>query len=141
MNFDPNNNIVRLCAEGMDMEGHGKPDAASRLFSEAWDEAQSDLEKLTAAHYVARHQATVLDKLRWDDIALHCALRIDTTDIKGALPSLYLNVAKGYEDLGDHSNAIRNYKLALTFLSWLPEDGYGNMIKGGIMNGIARVSA
>ena len=140
MKFDPNNNVVRLCAEGMDLEGQGKPYEASRLFSQAWDEAHDDFERVTAAHYVARNQANVADKLRWDETALDFALRINSSEMNAALPSLYLNVGKGYEDVGDFDSAKRFYELALTFVGCLQEDGYGNMIRAGIAAGIARVS-
>ena len=32
MEFDPANNAIKLCAEGMQMEGKGKPEEASKLF-------------------------------------------------------------------------------------------------------------
>ena len=139
MQFDPNNNVVKLCAQGMDMEGKGKPEDASRLFLQAWKEATNEFEKFTAAHYVARHQKSIEDKLKWDETALQLALKINNDTVKGTFPSLYLNIAKCYEDLNDFDNARKNYQLALSFTSLLPDSGYGNMIKGGIMNGIARV--
>jgi tetratricopeptide (TPR) repeat protein len=139
MQFDPNNNVVRLCAQGMDMEGEGRPEEASKLFFQAWNEATNDFEKFTAAHYVARHQKSVNDKLKWDETALQLALKINNETVKGTFPSLYLNIAKCYEDLKDLDNARKNYQLALSFTNLLPDSGYGNMIKGGIMNGIARV--
>ncbi len=139
MEFDPNNHIVKLCALGMDMEGQGKLEEASKLFLKAWDEATNDFEKFTAAHYVARHQKSAADKLKWDETALQWALKINDDTIKGTFPSLYLNVAKCYEDLNDPDNAKRNYELALSFTNFLPDDGYGNMIKGGITNGMKRV--
>ncbi len=140
MEFDPNNQIVKLCALGMDMEGQGKLEEASKLFLKAWDEATNDFEKFTAAHYVARHQKSAADKLKWDVTALQWALKINDDTIKGTFPSLYLNVAKCYEDLNDPDNAKRNYELALSFTYLLPDDGYGNMIKGGITNGMKRVT-
>jgi rifampin ADP-ribosylating transferase len=139
MQFDPNNNVVKLCAQGMDMEGKDKPEDASRLFLQAWNEATKDFEKFTAAHYVARHQKNVADKLKWDETALQLALKINDDTIKGTYSSLYLNIAKCYEDLNDIDNARTNYQLALSFTNLLPDSGYGNMIKGGIMNGIERV--
>ncbi|MGC3944683.1 MAG: rRNA adenine methyltransferase [Chryseolinea sp.] len=139
MQFDPNNPVFKLCAQGMDFEGIGNPEEASKLFIQAWAEASNDLEKLTAAHYVARHQQDAADKLRWDEVALHLALNINSHDVKGLYPSLYLNVGKGYEDLGDVVNARRNYETAHSFVSFLPDDGYGNMIKGGIGNGLRRL--
>jgi hypothetical protein len=36
-------------------------------------------------------------------------------------------------------DARKNYALALSHVDLLPENGYGNLIKAGIMNGIERV--
>jgi rifampin ADP-ribosylating transferase len=140
MEFDQSNNVVKLCTQGMDMEGKGKSEEATKLFLKAWNEAASDFEKFTAAHYVARHQKSVADKLKWDKTALDLALKINDDTVKGIFPSLYLNIAKCYEDLGDFDNARKNYQLALSFTSLLPGNGYGNMIKNGINNGIKRVN-
>lgn len=140
MEFDPNNNIVKLCAEGMDMEGKGNKEEASKLFLQAWNGATNDFEKFTAAHYVARHQKSVAGKLKWDETALQLALKINNDTVKGTFPSLYLNIAKCYEDLNDLDNAKKNYELGLSFSNQLPDNGYGNMIKSGIMKGIERVS-
>lgn len=140
MEFDPNNNVVKLCAQGMDLEGKGNPEEASRLFLQAWNEATNDFEKFTAAHYAARHQKSIADKLTWDETALKLALKIDHDTVKGALPSLYLNIAKCYEDLNDFDNARHHYESALSFSDRLPADGYGNMIKGGILKGLERVA-
>jgi|SRR5436190_7716632 len=139
MEFDPNNNIVKLCAQGMDMENKGLTEEASKLFLQAWNEATNDFEKFTAAHYVARHQKSVMDKLKWDETALQFGLKINDEVVKGSYPSLYLNIAKCFEDLNDFDNAKKNYQLALSFVNLLPDNGYGNMIKGGITKGIERV--
>jgi rifampin ADP-ribosylating transferase len=65
MEFNPSNNIIKLCVQGMDLEGKDKPEDASRLFLQAWNEATNDFEKYIAAYYVARHQDNVRDKLKW----------------------------------------------------------------------------
>lgn len=140
MEFDPDNNVVKLCAKGMDMEAEGKSEDAYRLFLEAWNEAANDFEKFTAAHYVARHQKSVTGKLKWDKTALKLALRIDNDAVKGSFPSLYLNIARCYEELNDFKRAKLNYDLALSFTKVLPDNGYSNMVKAGIMKGIERVS-
>lgn len=139
MPFDPNNNIIKLCAQGMSLEGEGKKEEALERFQQAWDEAANDFEKFTSAHYVARHQKSMTDKLKWDEIALNFALKINDENMKGTYPSLYLNIGKCYEDLNDFESARENYELALSFTTFLADDGYGKMIKGGIMNGIDRV--
>ncbi|HRH49774.1 MAG TPA: rRNA adenine methyltransferase [Panacibacter sp.] len=140
MQFDPNNKIIKLCAEGMSLEGAGRKEEAAQLFRQAWDESTNDFEKFTSAHYVARHQETVADKLKWDEIALQLALNINDETMKASYPSLYLNIAKCYEDLEDKTNALKHYELANSFAVLLPDDGYGKMIKSGIANGLKRVS-
>ena len=82
MEFNPNNNIVKLCLQGMDMEEKGKPEEASRLFLQAWNEATNDFEKFIAAYYVARHQKNVSDKLKWLETALQFALKINNDTVK-----------------------------------------------------------
>lgn len=139
MQFDPENNINKLCAEGMNLEGEGKPEEASALFQKAWNEATNDVEKFTAAHYVARHQKNVSDKLRWDQLSLNFALSVKDEGMKTIFPSLYLNVAKCYEDLGDFTNAEKCYQSALSFTNSLPDEGYGKMIKSGIRSGLERI--
>jgi tetratricopeptide (TPR) repeat protein len=139
MQFDPNNIIVKLCANGMELEGQGRKKEALELFQQAWNQATNDFEKFTSAHYVARHQETIEEKLKWDETALHLALKINDDTVNGAFPSLYLNIAKCLEDLNDFANARKNYELALSHVGQLPDNGYGNLIKAGIMKGIERV--
>ena len=141
MQFDPNNKIVQLCAKGMEMEINEQPDQAQALYLQAWKEATNDFEKFTASHYVARHQKSVQDKLKWDETALEFALKMNDSSFHGSYPSLYLNIAKCYEDLNDMDNAKKNYQVALSYVKHLPDNEYGQMIKSGIKNGIERLSA
>lgn len=114
MEFNPNNIVIKLCIEGMGMEEKGKTGEASRLFFQAWNEATNDFEKFTAAYYVARHQKNVSDKLKWLETALQSALRINDVSVTGAYPSLYSNIAKCFEELGDIDNAKKNHELAIS---------------------------
>ena len=139
MHFDTDNKIFQLCSKGMMLEGEGKKTEALTLFQQAWDQATNDIEKFTAAHYLARQQETIAGKLEWDQKALQLALGIDDPGVKETYPSLYLNIAKGYEDLKDIENARKNYQTAFSFTGQLRDDGYGKMIKSGIINGIERV--
>jgi len=99
----------------MDMEVKSKPEEASRLFLQAWNEATNDFEKFTAAYYVARHQKNVSDKLKWLETDLQLALKINDDSVKSALPTLYSNIAKCYEELNDPGNAKKNQELAISF--------------------------
>ncbi len=115
MEFNPNNIIVKLCLQGMDLEEKSRPEEASRIFLQAWNEATNDFEKFIAAHNVARHQKNVSDKLKWHETALQFALRINNDYVKGIFPSLYSNIAKCYEESGDLDNAKKNHELAISF--------------------------
>lgn len=121
MEFNPNNNIVKLCLQGMAMEEKGKPEEAGSIFLQAWNEASNDFEKYLAAHYVARQQKNVRDKLKWLETDLQLALKINNDAVNGALPSLYSNIAKCYQDLGDLDNAKKNHELAIS-ISNKPSD-------------------
>jgi tetratricopeptide (TPR) repeat protein len=140
MEFNQDNKVVQLCATGMDLEGQGKLAEASNHFEEAWNLASTDFEKFTAAHYVARHQKNISDKLNWDKTALKYALNINDDSIKDTLPSLYLNIGKCYEDLKDFENAKKNYKSAYAYSTYLPDNGYGNLIKAGINRALGRIN-
>jgi len=123
MEFNPNNNVVKLCIQAMGMEEKGKPAEASRIFLQAWNEATNDFEKFTAAWYVARHQNNVRDKLERLDTALQFALKINDSTVTAAFPSLYSNIAKCYEDLNDPGNAKKNYELANSFADKPSDNG------------------
>lgn len=94
MEFDPRNNVIKHCVQGMDMEEKGKFEKADSLYLQAWNEASTDFKKFTAAHFVARHQINVPAKLKWLETALQFALKINSESVKGAPPFLYLNLAK-----------------------------------------------
>ena len=115
MEFNPNNHVVQLCVQGMGMEEKGNTKEAARLFLQAWNEATNDFEKYTAAFYVARHQETVHDKLKWLQTDLQLALKINNDTVRSAFPSLYANIAKCYEELGEFDNAKKNAELSRSF--------------------------
>lgn len=115
MEFSPNNNVVKLCLQGMRLEENGKIEEAGEVYFQAWDEAKNDSEHFIAAHYLARHQKSVRDKLSWLETALQLALRINDDAVKSAFPALYSNIAKCHEDLGEPAKAKENYELAASF--------------------------
>jgi tetratricopeptide (TPR) repeat protein len=123
MEFNPNNNIVKLCLQGTYLEEKNKPEEASRIFLQALNEGTNDFEKFTAAYYVARHQKNISDKLKWLEIALQFALKINDDAVKSAFPSLYSNIAKCHEDLNDPGKAKKNYELATSFQEKPPDKG------------------
>ena len=115
MYFDSNNKIVKLCAEGMELEGKGEHEKAHHQFVQAWEEAMDNFEKFIAAHYIARHQNNVADKLKWNETSLQLALQTEDDEMKANYPSLYLNIAKCHEDLKDLKKANEYFQLAQSF--------------------------
>lgn len=140
MPFDPTNPVIRLCIEGIEQETQC-PNQAKLLFLQAWNLAVTNLEKSTAAHYLARHQDSLAKKLVWDLVALQLALAIQDGSMVSSYPSLYLNVGKGYEGAGDWPQAMNYYRLALSHAHHLTDEGYGKMIKQGIENGLKRIGS
>lgn len=123
MDFNPNNNIVKLCLQGMEAEGKSSPEEAYRIFLQAWNEAETDFEKFLASHYLTRHQKSMLEKLKWVDTNLQFALKMNNDYVKGIYPSLYSNLAKCYEELGDIVNAKKHFELAISFTGKLSDIG------------------
>ena len=115
MEFSPNNNVVKICLQGMSLEEKGEPEKAGKVFTQAWDEAANDFEKYLAAYFLARYQINVSDKLKWLEKSLQFALSINDENIKSSFPSLYSNIARCYEDLNDSDKAKKNYELAASF--------------------------
>ena len=137
--MDPNNPVVKLCAQGMEEESKGNPSCAAECFRQAWSQSTSDFERCIAAHYVARHQADFALVLHWNQVALDCALRIADSTVAGFLPSLYLNLAKSHEDLGRTEEALRLYQRAADQIGRLPPDPYRDIVQDGITRGLERV--
>jgi len=140
MQYDPNNKMVQLCVEGMNAEAQGNIELAKQCFQHAWDIAADDFEAFTAAHYVARNQDNPNDALHWNKEALRLAIATGKDDIKPYYPSLYLNVAKSYETLGNYDEAAKYYTLAAECSSSLPAGKYGEMIKMCISEGLKRTN-
>jgi len=140
MRFDPSNKVIQLCAEGMEAEGKGGIEAAKKLFLKAWEESTTDFEKFTASHYLARNQENIEDELIWNLESLRLASVINEDSMKGYFPSLHLNLGKSYEKLKDSEMAKNHYTTAANFIKYLPDDGYGNMIRVGIREALKRVA-
>jgi len=138
--MDPDNPVIALCAQGMMAEGEGRAGDARDLFARAWAQRADDFEACVAAHYLARHQPTAEETLRWNQVALERAEAAGDERVRGFYPSLYLNLGKSYEDTGARAEAARCYRMAERRLDDLPADGYGNMLRRGIQQALLRVA-
>lgn len=137
--MDTNNPIVRLCADGMKAEMEGKPEEAHQLFIQAWKQSKDDYDACIAAHYVARHQKSPQEILRWNQESLDHANAVNDERVQGFYPSLYLNIGKAHEDLANREEARKYYVLAAGRLSVLPDGKYGDTVRDGVKRGLQRV--
>ena len=110
--FDPNNNIIKLCMLGMSMEENGKHEDARDKFLEAWTKTTDDFERFIAAYFVARYQINISDKINWLETSLQFALKLNDESVKSAFESLYLSIAKSYDELCNPVKEKANYELA-----------------------------
>lgn len=139
MDIDPGNKVVQLCAEGMNAEFEGKLEESEALFKRAWELASDEFDAFIAAHYIARRQLSLEDKLKWNLESYRLANKIEGDGMKKYLPSLCLNVGKSYEDLGRINEAILYYQSGADYADGLADNPYGNMIKSGLTEGLKRV--
>jgi tetratricopeptide (TPR) repeat protein len=138
--MDPANPVVKLCVDGMQEEFQRRYAEARSLFWRAWELRSDDVEACIAAHYLARHQHDPSDQLHWNAESLRFAQRAPGASVRSFLPSLYLNLGKSYEDLGDFERARECYEAAKEFFSTLPVGPYSELVEGGVFAGLSRVT-
>jgi tetratricopeptide (TPR) repeat protein len=136
--LDPTNPVVALCADGMAAELRGEFGTALRLFEQAWAASTDDYERCVSAHYVARHQDGPASTLEWNQRSLRLALSVGDERVSGFFPSLYLNIGRSHEELGDLAAARASYQQASAVLGRLNDDAYGDMLRDGITRALLR---
>lgn len=122
MEFNPSNNVVKLCIQGMVAEERSREEA-ERLFLKAWNETENDFERYLAAYYVARQQIAVADRLKWLESALRFAKTVNSPAVISAFPNLYSKIAECYEEMGEKENAKLNRDLAASFTGNPTDEG------------------
>jgi tetratricopeptide (TPR) repeat protein len=112
MVMDLENTIIKLCLQGTRAEFEGNRDVACELYWRAWDAVTDDYEACIAAHYVARCQESPEEIFHWNQEALERANAVDDERVKEFYPSLYLNLGRSYELLGNQAEAKKYYQRA-----------------------------
>lgn len=137
--LDPTNPVVALCAEGMKAEG--TPAEAARLFALAWAARRDDFDAAIAAHFVARHQQTPDETLRWNALAVEHAAAVTDGRADGFLASLYLNLGDAQANVGDFEAAAESARRATAHLAAVAPGGYREWVAMAIRRLAARVGA
>lgn len=138
--MDPNNIVVQLCIEGLKSEFQGKHSEAEQYFLQAWDSREDALDACIAAHYVARQKKSYKDVLRWNKKSLRFANCVETEKVKNFYPSLYINIAKAFEQLGKRKIANRYYLFAYGAIAETPLGSYGYLLQQSIEEGLRRTA-
>ncbi len=94
------------------------------------------------AHYFADLQDDEEEELRWDLHSLEYLDRLsagklrefsEDLDVRAFYASIYLNIAEDYRKLNQFESSSRYARLAEKSAGDLPGDGYGLMIRNGIL--------
>ncbi|WP_327267874.1 Get4 family protein [Streptomyces sp. NBC_01218] len=139
--MDPDNPVVSLCAQGMRAEAEGRPADAVGLFQQAWEAAGDDYEACVAAHYLARHQPTPRLTLHWNQEGLRRAELVGDERVAAFRPSLHLNLAKAYAEVGEPERAREHFVLAAARLEAVPPGPYAEWIRIVIAEGLRATGA
>ncbi|MFE7300356.1 MULTISPECIES: hypothetical protein [unclassified Streptomyces] len=139
--MDPELPVVRLCVAGMQAEAEGRAEKARELFQQAWDGARDDYEACVAAHYLARHQSSPAETLRWNQECLDRADLVGDERVQGFYPSLYVNLGNAYRELGRAASAHRYFVLAAERVAEAPEGQYGDWNRFAIAEGLRDTAA
>jgi hypothetical protein len=135
--IDPSNPVVALCAAGMAAEG--TPAEARRLFERAWTARRDDYDAAIAAHFLARHQPTPAETLRWNALAVRHAEAVADGRAAELLASLYLNLGDAQANVGEAAAATESARRAAGHLAAVPPGGYRELVALGIGRLAARV--
>lgn len=141
--MDPDNPVVKLCADGIAAEMAGRPADARAAYERAWAARTDAFEACVAAHYVARHQHTPDDSHRWNAEALaqaDAAAAAGDDRVRAFYPSLHLNMGHACEVAGDLAGAARHYSLADARLGDVPAGPYGDVVRHGVAEACRRVA-
>lgn len=140
MNIDPENPVIKLCAEGIAAEMQRDFETAAALYTRAWAQQNSDYEACIVAHYLARVQSNLEDILHWNLEALRYADMVADDSVVTFYPSLYLNIGRAYEEQGRIEEARQYYELGIAKADILPDTALGNITRDALERAIQRTN-
>jgi hypothetical protein len=121
------------------------------VLTEIWNDPAADaLHRVAVAHYLADLQSDPHEELRWDERALAVADGVTderaaaagvTAPVRAFYPSLHLNLGESYRKVGDVAAAREQLARGRASVDALPDDGYGQLVRGGLDGLAARLAA
>jgi hypothetical protein len=123
------------------MQVEGTLAEARPLFEQAWAARRNDYEASVAAHFLARHQPTAADTLKWNLVAVRHAEAVPDGGAAELMASLYLNLGDSYLATGERERASVAVERAAASLDALPAGGYRGFVQSGIEGLRQRIAA
>ncbi|MDQ2729505.1 MAG: hypothetical protein M3Y91_16960 [Actinomycetota bacterium] len=142
---EPDDTMVQI-GRGIELGQAGERAAAHQLFADLWTRigpGGEPFHRCAVAHSTADVQDDPADELVWDLRALEAADLVTherARDARGFYPSLHLNLGDVYRRLGDLELARAHLRLGQAALGALDDDGYAQMVKGGLDRLAGRLS-
>jgi hypothetical protein len=141
---EPDPTMTRI-GQGIELRQQGERGAARTLFAQVWSdiggEGGDPFHRCALAHSMADVQDDVQEELGWDLRALEAADLVTderaaeagvTSPVAAFYPSLHLNLGECYRKLGNLEAAGEHLRRGQVAVGTLGDDGYGQMIKGGL---------
>ena len=141
---EPDPTMTRI-GLGIELSQQGEREAARTVFAQVWDdmggEGGDPFHRCALAHSMADVQDDVQGELVWDLRALEAADLVSderaaqagvTSPVAAFYPSLHLNLSECYRKLGNLEAAREHLERGQAAVGSLGDDGYGQMIKGGL---------
>jgi tetratricopeptide (TPR) repeat protein len=122
---DLDNPVIKLCIEGTRAEYEGRYKDACTLYQLALEASKDDFEACVAAHYIAHCQENPEDILYWNLESLNRANAVKDERVKDFYPSLYVNLGRSYELIGN-----QRYRYYDSPLSWVSSIGVTHNLDG-----------
>lgn len=144
--------IMARILDAVALHQRGDNDGARGAFAALWDEIGADgdaLHRCTLGHYMADVAGGPAQSLLWNQRALDAAAELTddrlqatfpTLTVAGFLPSLHLNLAEDFCNLGRTAEAMDQLRLGEAAAPGLPDDGYGALVRGGLARLRARLA-
>ncbi|GAB3956674.1 hypothetical protein [Streptomyces sparsus] len=137
---------------GVELGQRGERAAAREALAALWETvsvADNALHRCALAHAMADVQDDLREELRWDRRALRAAGAVTDEQARQAgapgpvaafYPSLHLNLAEVHRKLGELEQARHHVRCGTAAAEALGDDGYGRMIRGGLLRLEARLA-
>jgi tetratricopeptide (TPR) repeat protein len=110
--IDQDSPSAKLCIKGIQAEFEHKLDDARNLYREAWSVAADDYDFCIAAHYIAHLEENPESALEWNLKALVHAKLVNDNRVEVFYASLFVNIGRSFELLGDLEQAQHYYEHA-----------------------------